>query len=353
MFAATARAACDHRRRRLLLARDGQQRFVVERASRRVLMPRPRPCARAGSRSRTGSETRPARRPPSSRGRDRARRARRRARRSDSRRCRARRRSTADTRAADPSAPAPPPARAPASTAACRTCASGCAAAAAGTTSPAGRRAEQCVARRSVIAAGDRRARAPASSAPSVDGLLRLDQARLRGRAFGVGARRLGARAAAGCRRACAPSRASTFAAIDIGLRARPRLAAPPTTLRNACADGALHVEARQRFAGARPSHAPPRHWRRSRAADRSRTAPRRTARRPRCPRRSAAGRRRQHRTGHRGDHRLRQHLAEDVVGGAAVRLPERIEPRQIRRSRDVDAGVDALTCSSAARTAG
>ena len=40
-----------------------------------------------------------------------------------------------------------------------------------------------------------------------------------------------------------------------------------------------------------------------------------------------------------RRNHRLRQHLAEDVVGRGAVRLPERIESRQIRGLRDADTG--------------
>ena len=35
----------------------------------------------------------------------------------------------------------------------------------------------------------------------------------------------------------------------------------------------------------------------------------------------------------------MRKNLAEDVVGGAAVRLPQRIEPRQVCRLRDADIG--------------
>ena len=39
------------------------------------------------------------------------------------------------------------------------------------------------------------------------------------------------------------------------------------------------------------------------------------------------------------GNHRLRQHLAEDVVGRRAVRLPQRVEPRQVGGPRDGHAG--------------
>jgi len=38
------------------------------------------------------------------------------------------------------------------------------------------------------------------------------------------------------------------------------------------------------------------------------------------------------------GDDRLRQHLAEDVVGGGAIRLPQRVEARQVGRLRHADA---------------
>jgi len=51
----------------------------------------------------------------------------------------------------------------------------------------------------------------------------------------------------------------------------------------------------------------------------------------------AAARRLRQHRPGHGGDHGLRQDLAEDVVGGRPIRLPQGIQARQGCRLRDAD----------------
>ena len=51
------------------------------------------------------------------------------------------------------------------------------------------------------------------------------------------------------------------------------------------------------------------------------------------------SGCRRQHGSGYRWNDGLGQQLAEDVVRGRAVRLPERIESRQIGGLRDADVG--------------
>ncbi len=116
-----------HRRSRLLLTRDRQQRFVVPSASRPVPTPPRQPCGRAGSRSRTGWERRPARRPPSSRDRGPDHRRRRRARRSGFAPLpRAKTLDCRYTRGRSVRASTSSCARAT-STAAWRTCASGCA----------------------------------------------------------------------------------------------------------------------------------------------------------------------------------------------------------------------------------
>ena len=110
-------------------------------------------------------------------------------------------------------------------------------------------------------------------------------------------------------------------------------------------ADGGLHIETRQRFARTSPRDGGLRTGHGGLTETKVERFPR-----EQCAGRAApdapAGCRRQDGTGHRGDHRLRQNLTEDVVRRATVRLPEGVEPWQIGRLRHADTrsrGVDLL----------
>ena len=149
--------------------------------------------------------------------------------------------------------------------------------------------------------------------------LLGLNQTRLGRGALGVGARGFGARPELVVDQHVHRT-PQHVAAIDVGASRGDRALRRKQTEkgRSHCC---LHVEPGERFARLRPRH------RRLGAAD-GRIAKAEVERLPRQQRAGRAaphalnGRGGQHRTRHRGNHRLRQHLAENVVRRRAVGLP-------------------------------
>ena len=99
----------------------------------------------------------------------------------------------------------------------------------------------------------------------------------------------------------------------------------------------ALHVETRQRFVSARPHDCRVGATHRGSAETEVKRFPREQRACGAAPD-ALAGCGRQHRSGHRRDDRLRQELTEDVVRRRSIRLPERIETREIPSPRNADA---------------
>ena len=152
------------------------------------------------------------------------------------------------------------------------------------------------------------------------DSLLRLDQTCLCRGALRITARRFRARAQLIVDKSVNGSR-EEIATIDIGLERRHGTLSADD-IQEGSANGGLNVEPGQRFGGACTSH-------RGLGADDGSLTKAEVERFPGEQRarstapNAATGSRRKHRAGHRRDHGLRQHLAEDVVRGAAIRLPE------------------------------
>jgi len=125
--------------------------------------------------------------------------------------------------------------------------------------------------------------------------------------------------------------------ALDIGIDSGHGLLSADD-VEECAADSALHTESRQSLGRTGASHIGFGFPNDSRTKPEIDRLPREERTRS-TPPDAVAGRGRKNRTRKGWNDRLRQQLAEDVVGRRAIRLPQRIQPWKIRRLGDVHVG--------------